>query len=501
MTADETDPGWWAPIVYARTRDVDFWWRAMPPQMGRGGPEAQALDATIADDGARGAPRFVLARLPSGTLLGVACQTHMISKRMRSDGSRPVPCFIGWLSADPRVAVPQFDAVQGWGGWATRQYDLWMRDVWAERDRRVRQTDETSAVRPPWELTGTVPDADAGDRSEFEQPTRAGVRVYPAAEAARVWRGIDRYGVNATVVTGWASGRAALRPGLTHACAADFHGPMQIYGLPSAKPTWQTQAARPPGIDDPYATAGPPYGGNEPTYGGNEPTYGKPPPEPARQHGAAKQPGAGNAAAGNQGAESGRSGWRALGKQLVQGAQDLFAPGPSGAPAQKQPPAPPTGQLEWTLDLGERVWFARRGVYVYSHRIDESTIVCWHEGAADQAFAWTGNGWEPLRPAKAPQPAPQAPQPAAPTPEPGQQRPQPTAPGWQPAGTPPPKAAGGPAGVPTFAPRIPPSPAHGAPLDEFEDAPLPAGRAVLPAESDYEQDDEQDGQAQTIPPE
>ncbi len=463
MIADETDRGWWAPIVYARTRDVDFWWRALPQQMRRDGSEARALDATIADDGAR-APRFVLARLPSGTLLGVACQTHLISKHMRSDGSRPVPCFIGWLSADPRVAVPQFDAVQaGWGGWAAREYDVWMRNVWAERDRRVRQTDETSAVPPPWEMTETVPDADVGDRSEFEEPTRAGIRVYPAAEAARVWRGVDRYGVNATVVTGWTSGRTALRPGLTHACAADFHGAMQIYWLPSAKPTRQTQTAGPPGIDDPYATAGPTYGGNPPAYGGSAP------PETARQHGAAGQPDAGNAAAGDQGPAPRRSGLLARGRQLVQGAQERFAAATSGASAQEQPPAPPTGQLEWTLDLDERAWLARRGEYVYSHRIDEPTIVCWHESAPEEAFQWIGDGE------------------------------------WQRAGTPLPKTAGRPAGGPTFTPRIPPSPAHGAPLDEFEDAPLPTGRAVLPDESDYEQDDEQDdeqdGQAQTIPPE
>jgi hypothetical protein len=429
----------------------------------------------------------VLARLPTGTLLGLACQTHLISRHMRSDGSRPVPCFIGWLSADPRVAVPQFDAVQaGWGGWAAREYDVWMRDVWAERDRRVRQTDETSAVPPPWELTGAVPGADVGDRSEFEEPTRAGVRVYPAAEAARVWRGIDRYGVNTTVVAGWTSGRTAVRPGLTHACAADFHGAMQIYWLPSAQPARQTQAARSPGIADPYATAGS-------TYGGSAPTYGKPPPETARQHSAAGQPEAGNAAAGDPGAAPRRSGLLARGRQLVQGAQDLFTSGTSGAPAQEQPPAPPTGQLEWTLDLNERAWLARRGYYVYSHQIDQPTIVCWHESAPNEAFQWTGDGWEALRPA-------QAPPPEAAKPEQGQQRPQPTAPGWQPPQTPLPKTVGRPAGGPTFTPRIPPSPAHGAPLDEFEDAPLPAGRAVLPDESDYEQDDEQDGQAQTIPP-
>lgn len=321
MTGDAPDPGWWASIVYARTRDVDLWWRALPPQMRRDGPEARVLDATVAGNGVR-APRFVLARLASGTLLGVACQTHQISQDMCSDGSRPVPCFIGWLSSDNRVTVPQFDAMEsGWVTWAAAEYESLLRPVWTESTSRVRETDRTHELRPRWELTGTVPDAHPWDRSEFEEPTRDGVRVYSATDAARVWRGIDRYGLNATVVTGWHSVRTALHRGLTHACVAEFQGPAKIYRLSPEKSAGQTQPAcwARPRRDDAYA-------GTTPAYGAGTPAYGKPSAEQDWGRGVPRGSDAGYAAEDRQ-ARSGRSGlFGGLGGLVSHGrraAQDL----------------------------------------------------------------------------------------------------------------------------------------------------------------------------------
>jgi len=464
VTGDAPDSGWWAPIVYARTRDVDVWWRALPPQMRRDGPESLVLDATVAGDGVR-EPRYVLARLASGTLLGVACQTHQISDDMRH--GRPVPCFIGWLSTDNRVAVPQFDVVNSrWVTWAAFQYETWLRPVWTEIPSRVRETDQTRPLRPPWELTGTVPDAAPWDRSEFEEPTR-GVRVYPADAAARVWRGIDRYGVNAVVVTGWRSVRTALQRGLTHACVAEFEGAPQIYQLPPDKPA-------------------------------EEATYGKPSAEPGRGRGVSRVPEAGYTAAHDQQETSGRSGW--LGGLVSHGKRavgDLAASVLGGDSAPVQPPDPPTGQSEWTLRLDQRIFTARRGGYLFSYRIGDPAIVCWHDSNTGEAFQWTSAGWVPLTPSQ-----PLRPEPYRPTRR--QQRPEQAVSGWQSPGVAPPKAAGRSPGGSAFRPQVPThSPAQGTPLDEFEDAPLPESQPVLPAdEPSIEQSvPDQEAPAQTTHPE
>lgn len=505
MIGDSPDAGWWAPIVYARTRDVDVWWRALPPQMRPGGPEARALDATIAGDGVR-APRFVLARLASGTLLGVACQTHQISHDMGSDGSRPVPCFIGWLSTDHRVAVPQVDAVESnWPSWAAAAYESWMRPVWAESASRVRQPDQTRPLRPPWELTGKAPDVYAGDRSEFEDPPLNGIRVYPAADAARVWRGVDHYGANATVVTGWLSIHTALQRGLTHACVAEFQGAAQIYPLPPARPAGETNAASRAGPSRDDADAGAAL-----AYGPDTQAYGRAPAEPGRRRGAAHGPDAGYGAAAGRRETSGRSGLiSGLGNLMSHGkraVQDAASSVMGDDPAKRQPPAPPTGQLDWTLRLDQRVFTARRDGYVFSYRIGDPTIVCWSEDSNDEPLGWTGAGWAPLTSAQPLRPEPR--QPAPRQPEPRQQSPQQPGSGWPSTGAAPPKAAGQPPGSPVFRPRAPEhSAARGAPLDEFEDAPLPVSRPVLP---DDEPDDEpggeqsaaaQDAPVQTPPPE
>jgi hypothetical protein len=498
MTGDAADPGWWAPIVYARTRDVDLWWRALPPQMRHDGPEARVLDATVAGDGVR-APRFVLARLASGTLLGVACQTHQISQDMCSDGSRPVPCFIGWLSSDKRVAVPQFDAVEsGWVTWAAAEYESWLRPVWTESTGRVRETDRTRELRPPWELTRTVPDTDPWDRSEFEEPTRDGIRVYPATDAARVWRGIDRYGLNATVVTGWHSVRTALNRGLTHACVAEFQGPAQIYRLSPEKPAGQTQAGGRtwPSRDDAY-------GGTASAHGAGTPAHGKRSAEPGWGHGVSRGPNAGYAAEDRQ-AGSGRSG---LLGGLRRAAQDLASSVMGGDSAPGRPPAPPAGESDWTLRLDQGRFTARQDGYVFSYRIGDPAIVCWYDGSDDEALRWTGAGWAPLTPAQPPRERPRQPEPRQPEPrqpEPQQPEPQQTTSGYQPAGTAPPKVAGRPPGSPVFhSPAAERSKTYGTPFDEFEDAPLPGSRPVLPDEEPAGEQGEptQDDPTQTTPPE
>jgi hypothetical protein len=509
VTGDAPDAGWWAPIVHARTKFVDKWWRAMPPQMmGRSGPEVRVLDATLGDDGVR-APRLVLARLKSGTLLGVACHAEQISKDMGSDGGRPVPCFIGWLCADPRVAVPQLDAMEsGWTTWAAAEYARWMRDVWLADENRVGKTDETTELRPPWELTGPPPQAFVGDRQEFEEPSPEGVRVYSAADAARVWRGIDRYGVNATVVTGWSKVHTALQRGLTHACVEEFQGPAQIYRLPPVRPAAEKKAAAAPaapgyGTAAPgystaapgystaapgYGTAAPGYGTAAPGYGTEAAGYGRQSHETARGRGT-PQPdtGYGHGAAGEERpAPGGRPGFFSAVsdgvRHIATATQKAAASVVGGDPGPRRPPAPPTWGGAWTLRIDKAEFRAWQDGYKFSYRIGAPTIECWPDGYPDQRFRWTASGWESL--------TPQPPEP--------RQQPQAAAPGWQPPGFAPPKAAGSPPAGPQFRTPVPPrAPAHGAAFDEFEDAPLPDQRPVLAYEETGEAGPEAGGAPDT----
>ena len=513
MTGDAPDAGWWAPVVHARTKFVDQWWRAMPPQMmGRSGPEVRVLDATLGDDGVR-APRFVLARLKSGTLLGVACHAGQISKDMGSDGGRPVPCFIGWLCADPRVAVPQFDAVESdWKTWAAAEYERWMRGAWLADKKTVEQTAQTSAQRPPWELTDPPPEAFVGDRQEFEEPSPDGVRVYSAADAARVWRGVDRYGVNATVVTGWTKVHTALRRGLTHACVEEIQGPAQIFRLPPVRPAAENKTAAAPaapgyGTAAPgystagpgystaapgYSTGAPGYSTGAPGYGTGAPGYGKQPHESARGRGT-PQPDTGYGY-GATGEERPASGGRAgiLGafsdgvRHIANATQKAAASVVGGDPGPRRPPTPPDWDGAWTLRIDRREFRAGDNGYVFSYRIGAQTIECWQKSYPDQRFQWTTTGWEPLTPAR-PQP-----------PDPRQQQPQAPAPGWQSPGSAPPKATGSPPGGPQFRTPVPPrAPAHGAAFDEFEDAPLPDQRPVLAYEETGEAGPEAGGAPDT----
>jgi len=65
------EAGAWALVIYGRTHHVDEWWRALPAGVTRDGRAAGVIKGAIAD-GRVPAPRFVLARLAVGTLVGVS---------------------------------------------------------------------------------------------------------------------------------------------------------------------------------------------------------------------------------------------------------------------------------------------------------------------------------------------------------------------------------------------------------------------------------------------
>ena len=218
----------WASVVYGRTYSADLWWRALPEGVDRAGPEAVAVMAAVG--GGRGlnrSPRLVLARLRTGTLLGVACQARQLGTDMDSDGRRPLFCFVGWFAAGlPTATVPELAQLEAAGMlWARDEYERRMRGAWTAHPSKLRTAEVTRPEEPPWSPPGTgsyqAPAVAAEVARAILRPARGQVRVHPSAERAVVWRAVARYGLDITLVTGWASHKDAVLDGVTDICADD----------------------------------------------------------------------------------------------------------------------------------------------------------------------------------------------------------------------------------------------------------------------------------------
>ena len=218
----------WASVVYGRTRSADLWWRALPAGVDRTGPEAAVVMAAVG--GGRGlnrSPRLVLARLSTGTLLGVACQAGQLGTGMDSDGRRPLFCFVGWFAAgQPAAGVPELAEVEAaWTRWARDEYERRMRDVWEAHPSKLRTAEVTLPADPPWSRPGPRgypgPEVSVEVARSILQPVRGQVRVHPSAGRALVWRTVARYGSDITLVTGWSSYRDAVLDAVTDLCADD----------------------------------------------------------------------------------------------------------------------------------------------------------------------------------------------------------------------------------------------------------------------------------------
>jgi hypothetical protein len=218
----------WASVVYGRTYSADLWWRALPVGVDRTGPEAAVVMAAVG--GGRGlnrSPRLALARLRTGTLLGVACQAKQLGTGMDSDGRRPLFCFVGWFAAGrPDAGVPELAEVEAaWTVWARDEYEARMRDVWKAHPSKLRTAELTSPDEPPWSQPGRrgyeAPEVSVEVARAILQPARGQVRVHPSAGRALVWRAVARYGPDTALVTGWASYHDAVLDGVTDVCADD----------------------------------------------------------------------------------------------------------------------------------------------------------------------------------------------------------------------------------------------------------------------------------------
>lgn len=434
MTSDAPDPGLWAPIVHGRTKYSDTWWRALPPQVRPDGPGSAIVAAALA--GTVKAPRFVLARCPFGTLIGVGCNADQLSRDMNTDSGRPLRCFVGWFCEDRQVLVPQFDTVsKRWVKWAELEYEHWMRPVWEERRPGTAQT---GALQPPWwDLDDPrPPELGPEYRAEFENPPPDSVRIYPADYSALAWRGVDQYGRNATLVTGWSTMRAVAPSGLTHACVQEFQGVPKTFRL------------APP--QQPAPPAGQASGTRTPGHGG--PTSG------TGDYGGTRQPDFAQGSQRDRDDAPRRGGLGSLvsrGRRAARDAIDSFNSGYS----QEFPPPPPSGRGAWTFRPDRDDFAAAQDGYQFRYKIRERAFVC-RDGDNGPRFRWTGSGWDPITPGSVSQP------------EQGHHS--------QPQQSP---MAGNPIRVP---PRNPPAPVRlpsgGSALDEFEDAPLPEQKLAEPTD-------------------
>jgi hypothetical protein len=392
------DAGLWAPVVHGRTRRVDIWWRALPAGITQDGPEARVILAAVGggrfpDSGEdAAAPRFVLARLGSGTLIGAACQFRQISTRMHADGNRALYGFVGWFSPSPRVAVPPLAQVESqWAYWAAAEYDRWMWPVWDETTGRVRRVDQTTPEPPRWQQAGVAaydgPEIGPEQFSVYNTPGLDYVRVYSSAVRDRIWQGVAVYGREAAVVTGWASPAEAVKAGVTHAC---------VEGLPAAyeridpvpAQDRQKAASTPATPGRAYGEGTKPYpGGNQ--YQGSRPTaagpsasdsYSRSVPGEQPQSGQwyragpARQPDQ-QGALGDERADPGdRPGF--IGR-LLGGADQRRQP-PDEDPGVRRPPEPPEGRT-WHFNFARRAFRVKEGHYTYQAVLGAPYIDCWEE--------------------------------------------------------------------------------------------------------------------------
>ena len=399
---EAADHGLWAAVVHGRTRDQDMWWRALPQGVAKDGPEAGIVVAAVGggrfaeQSGGLPAPRFVLARLPGGTLLGVACQFRLISDDMHANESRALFGFVGWLCADPHVPVPSLAEVErGWAIWAREEYERRMRPVWDETANRVRQIDQTGAEPPPWVTALAAPYAGppVGPemRAQYDTPPPDRVRVYSSADEGRIWQGVTLYGRSAAVVTGWGTIQDAIRPGITHVGVDSLPaGFEEIHPVPQAG-----QAMRPP--------QGYPAGTGYPTQSGTagRSSDGQYVAQAARAgqewYGAGPSQQSGQRDFREESANSG--GW---GRGLInkaagawQGAVEYFTDDDQlqgGTGRQPMPPLPPPGKAQWAFSPDRLAFRTRQAGWVYHAELGRPAIDCWLEERPTERFRFQTDG-------------------------------------------------------------------------------------------------------------
>ncbi|MDS0134287.1 MULTISPECIES: hypothetical protein [unclassified Amycolatopsis] len=165
----------WQDVLYGRTVRADRWWRVRPLAPDTGWLNAMVTATVAGGEGLATGPRFLLARREDALLVGTATQADRISETKNSDGTRPLYCFVGWLSLDREANVPELDVIeQNWTVWAGEVYESWMPLDWNRHPTALADAHEPPLKCAPWQ----------------ELPGNSG---QPGSDRARTWH--DQLGI------------------------------------------------------------------------------------------------------------------------------------------------------------------------------------------------------------------------------------------------------------------------------------------------------------------
>jgi len=210
----------WQPVLYGRTRSVDRWWRVRPHQI-----DARWLDAVVTAGVAggnelSGGPRFVLARRGPVLLVGAAARAAVLSETMNSDGSRPLYCFVGWLTGHPGATAPELDVLEAsWASWAREVYEAWMPLDWDRHPSDLSEAHVPPMGYAPWgALSTSLPHGTT--RGGFV-PEAARRVTLPVAERARAWSDLLHTQNDFALAVGFSRSSIDTSSVFTHIVVAD----------------------------------------------------------------------------------------------------------------------------------------------------------------------------------------------------------------------------------------------------------------------------------------
>jgi hypothetical protein len=253
----------WQAVLYGRTRRADRWWRVRPHDIDVSWLNALVLAGTGGGEGLAEQPRFLLARHEQVVLVGVACRAALLSDTMNSDGSRPLYCFVGWLSNDEGAPVPQLEALEEqWLPWATGVYEAWMPLDWDKHPTDLADAHEPPLESPPWPAESTVPaPADlASSRESSPATARRGPLVFPVEARVVAWRQLYVTPGDFVFAVGLRTSFPDANGVLTHLAMAAYAGETQAGSRvqPADNSPEPVDAGPPP--DVPVHTGNPPAG-------------------------------------------------------------------------------------------------------------------------------------------------------------------------------------------------------------------------------------------------
>lgn len=144
----------WFPVVYARTRRADKWWRVLPEDADQSWLRACVRTVVHGGRGLVQAPRFILAQDGYRRLVGVACQASALSRTMNSDGQRDLYGFVGWVGPQANSAGPVGPSIEAterlYMEWAGPVYEEWMGRDWDLHESQLTGPHQPPAAPPPW---------------------------------------------------------------------------------------------------------------------------------------------------------------------------------------------------------------------------------------------------------------------------------------------------------------------------------------------------------------